>query len=216
MVSNLPSALDNLAANGVINFDADAYIQGKPARYVGEPKAYLPFDQPLNVYQGGPLSGQPAHDTFVNQLDKPAGPADWKQAATAVLLAGLAVFVGVKYKDKIVSLFKKKPVAAPVTAPPVAAAPIAEAATTAKKSIFKRIGEKIKAMPKWAKITTGIVGGLFVLYQTAKAILIHKAKQAGAMAAQEPQGTQFPQVQQNPEAAPIAEPQPPVSETPKP
>lgn len=230
MVSNLPSALDNLAANGVINFDADAYIQGKPPRYVGEPKLYLPFEQPLCgcpcQCQGARLPQQPSHDAFINNhQEKSEGPADWKKAATAVLIAGLVVLLGVKYKDKIVSLVKKKPAAAPVAPPPVAAAPIAtapvaEAATTAKKSMFKRIGEKIKSMPKWAKITVGVVGGLFALFQTAKAVLIHKAKQANAMAPQAQQGTEFPPVQQAQEAQaaaePIAEPQPPVSQPPQP
>ena len=38
MYSNWVNVLDNLAAGGVIDFDAPAYLLDQPARYVGHPK----------------------------------------------------------------------------------------------------------------------------------------------------------------------------------
>ena len=208
MVSNLPSALDNLASNGIINFDADAYIHGKPARYVGEPKAYLPFDQPLNVYTGpnSKLHGQPAHDAFISKGAEGEGDMDWKKKATIVLLAGLAAIGVFKYRNKIASFASKKPAAAPAPTAPI---PPATSAAT-KKSIFKTIGDKLKAMPKWAKIAAGAVAGVIVLFETAKTIMINRAKKAQA-APQESQGPEFPAGHQ-PQSQ---EAQPPIEQTPQ-
>lgn len=43
------TSLDSLAQNGIIDFDANSYLTGAPARYVGKPYSenYLPFQQPL-------------------------------------------------------------------------------------------------------------------------------------------------------------------------
>ena len=134
MVSNLPTSLDNLTSNGVINFDAEAYIKGTHAKNIASP-SYLPFEQPLNAF-GSPgqaptmHQGQPRQDEFVTKHESSAAPADWKKAATAVLIAGLAVFGGIKFKSKISALFAKKPPTA-ATTPTAANATTTTAATAA-------------------------------------------------------------------------------------
>ena len=50
MYSNWVNVLDNLAAGGVIDFGAPAYLLDQPARYVGHPKfADLPLGVPLSI-----------------------------------------------------------------------------------------------------------------------------------------------------------------------
>lgn len=119
------NSLDNLAANGIIDFDADAYVKGTPPRYSGNPRGYVgPIeDMPLmaspsyGVYPGAHLSGHPQHDAFVNHEEKHSNPG-WKRALMTILVAGLAVVGGIKYKGKLVKLkdnvinfFKAKPAA---------------------------------------------------------------------------------------------------------
>ncbi len=44
------TSLDSLAQNGILNFDANAYLNGTPPRYIDKPygdRNYSPFEQPL-------------------------------------------------------------------------------------------------------------------------------------------------------------------------
>jgi len=165
MVSNLPTALDNLASSGIIDFDADAYVKGTPARYVGNPDpaaGYLPFDQPLPAFpaQYGPapqLPAQPRQDAFVTH-NKEEGLPSWKKALAVVVLGGFAVLAGVKHKDKITKFLKStwtklKTVGKNLTAPTPPPAP--KPAPVAAKSKFK--------IPKWAKVTGIGLGSLLVV-----------------------------------------------------
>lgn len=97
----LPSTLDNLAALGVVDFDPEAYIKGTTPRYVGAPRYYLPFEQPLPAFQPPahlPVNmkphEQPKHDEFKHESEIPL----WKKLVTGGLVAGL-VALGV-YKAK--------------------------------------------------------------------------------------------------------------------
>lgn len=117
-------SLDNLAANGIIDFDAEAYVKGLPPRFIGRPERYvgLPGDMPLmaeppsyGVYPGAHLSGHPRQDGFEPQETEEGSNPSWKKALMTVLVAGLAVIGAVKYRGKIVELFNKKK--AEVTSP---------------------------------------------------------------------------------------------------
>lgn len=80
----------SLESNGIINFDADAYIKSGIAKPAHEEDAYLPFDKPLlatpqvfGVYPGPHLSGHPDVDAFITHKKEHA-PLTWKQ-----ILAGI-------------------------------------------------------------------------------------------------------------------------------
>ena len=67
MSSNWVSALDNLAAGGVIDFDAPAYLLNQPARYVGHPKfSELPMTEISLLPDGVKLKDLPNVDEFNN------------------------------------------------------------------------------------------------------------------------------------------------------
>lgn len=92
-----PSSLDNLAANGVIDFDADAFIRGTTPRYVGGDKTYLPFETPLPQSIKGlntsNLKGQPDSDVFNDGKKKlPL----WKKITAGVAGTLLLAFGGFK------------------------------------------------------------------------------------------------------------------------
>lgn len=54
MSSNWASGLDMLAQNGVLDFDAPAFIMDQAPRYIGSPSG------PVSPYIGGPLPNAPA------------------------------------------------------------------------------------------------------------------------------------------------------------
>ena len=102
-------AYDRLAANGIIDFDADAYIRGTTPRYVGDPDGYvgLPFDKPLPAmnqprapYQATDSSikmhSQPNKDAFINHSEKEPTHLSWKEALFGTILAAVGIFGGVK------------------------------------------------------------------------------------------------------------------------
>jgi len=120
---------DNLAANGIINFDADAYIKGTSPRYVGNPgnANAMPFEQPLvppgSYYPGlgAQLPQQPGHDQFKH--DEGHKKAGAKDVLAFAVFGSIAAYAGVKFKDQIKKLYYKvRPSKAPavaVTPPPV-------------------------------------------------------------------------------------------------
>ncbi len=98
--------LDFLAQNGVLDFDAPAYILGRPPRYVGNPSNVEPMV--LNPPQviGTP---QPESDEFVPSEKKNnnlAKPASWKKWLFGFVAAGALIFGGFKFKSKLVPWVK--------------------------------------------------------------------------------------------------------------
>lgn len=55
------TSLDSLAANGIIDFDANSYITGAPPRYAGRlnNNNYLPYQQPLMSYDSYGMMAPP-------------------------------------------------------------------------------------------------------------------------------------------------------------
>ena len=179
-------ALDNLAANGVINYDADAFVKGANPRFVGDPdgQLHLPFEQPLMTYEpmpsgyGPQLVPQAGKDEFRKASGHSEGNKsnlDWKKALFGAIIGGGAIFGGVKLYN-----FKKNRAAAKAKkeAQKIAAA-ASNAPDTAKKAGFiKRTWNKIKGSAVSKKIETlpkavkyggvGIIGllGLYGLYNT--------------------------------------------------
>lgn len=177
-------AYDRLAANGIIDFDADAYIKGTTPRYVGDPDGYvgLPYDRPLPVMNQpmGPYPGahnrpqlhaQPNKDAFVTHSDKKRTNIHWKEALFGVLLAAAGVFGGIKLSRAIKNRRAAKAAAATATTTTTTTA----GATSRNKFSFKNILSKVKAlgpiikakwtaMPKLGKIATGSAAGLALLY----------------------------------------------------
>ena len=165
-------SLDNLAANGIIDFDAESYIKGAPAKYVGNPTGYvgLPLDRPLlepsyqgyGVTAGAQLSGHPSNDAFVNHEETKSSGIPWKGILAGVTLGSLIIFAGVKCKKYVSKCFNK----------------ISEGFKKIfnKKSVVtntnkvidkaKDAAQKVKKfkIPKWVKITGGSLAGLLGLY----------------------------------------------------
>jgi len=70
MDSNWVSALDMLAAGGVIDFDAPAYLLDQKPRYVGHPDLErLPLENPIYLPQGTKLKNVPDKDLFDKSKD---------------------------------------------------------------------------------------------------------------------------------------------------
>ena len=71
MDSSWVAAMDSLAAGGVINFDAPAYILGTNPRYVGNPSLEnLPLEDP-QYFRGIKLKNVPDVDQFNNSGELP-------------------------------------------------------------------------------------------------------------------------------------------------
>ena len=169
MFPSLPSSLDRLASEGIVNFDSEAFIKDTAPRYVGAPQLSLPFEQPLYAYppnqSTGPiLPAQPKKDEFLNKPPKSGNPA-WKKILAGGIIAGLLALVGIKYGGKLKNLFKRTPMPPPQLPPPP---PVAQAAAT-NPSWFSRI-------PTWAKITAGSVAGLAGVFGIYKFATRNKAE----------------------------------------
>lgn len=104
------SDLDMLAQNGILDFDAPAYITGQTPRYVGglsyQPS---PFVGPMPNNQN---LQQPKVDEFnyenKDKKDIVSNPA-WKKWAFGLVAAGALIFGGIKFKSKILPAIKKLP-----------------------------------------------------------------------------------------------------------
>lgn len=182
MFPSLPSSIDQLSSEGIVNFDSEAYIYGKTPRYVGAPHANgLPFEQPLNTYpttaahdgQGPQLRHQPSKDEYVHS--KPS--TSWKTWILGGIAATLATVVGIKYKDKIAAWITNKPVKkskvkkskkkAKAKKAKKAKAKANAAQAAAKTSWFSKARTTVVSnwnkLPKWGKITAGSIAGLLAL-----------------------------------------------------
>jgi hypothetical protein len=119
MEGGIQNSLDALAANGVINFDADAFVSGASPRYVGSlPQNYLPFDRPLGNYPTAPallpngtkIKGQPKKDEMVTTPDgkQEKKTQTWQKVCLGILGAAVLTFGGTKLYNLIKA--GKKPV----------------------------------------------------------------------------------------------------------
>lgn len=181
-MNEIPIAIDNLAVNGIVDFDADAYVNGTPPRYVGRPRSpqYPPFEQPLPAYpmypqqlQAPALHNQPHKDEFVNHSDQ-----NWKKTLFGTLLAGVAILGAVKHKDKLVSFFKEKivPIFKEKTAKDLGKEAVKTHLEEAAKETAKSSESKVKSffskifkVPTWAKVIGGSALGLLGLVGLYKA-----------------------------------------------
>lgn len=111
MSSNWVSNLDMLAAGGVIDFDAAAYLLDQPARYVGNPQIEgLPLENPSLLPQGVKLKDVPQIDEYSGSNKKPSASTSWKKwtfggLVTTLIGAGaFALFKGkIPFLGKIAS-----------------------------------------------------------------------------------------------------------------
>ena len=89
MNSNWVSALDNLAANGVLDFDAPAFLLGQNPRYIGHPQMEgIPMQNPMYLPKGVKLKDIPTIDTYGKPEDKPlVQTPKWKKVLFGTLVA---------------------------------------------------------------------------------------------------------------------------------
>jgi len=215
------NSLDNLAANGIINFDASAYINGTTPRYYGNPQMNvgLPFSAPLfpgpsyGLTAGPLLSGHPSNDAFITKAGSGHTSFSLNKILTAGIVAGLAVAAWNKVKstftetkepskignfiktqkEKVTSFFNKNKTS--------------EVKSDVKTEIqVEKVAEKeIKEVAKkevnffkrnWKKGGIGLVAllGLYGLYQYVSA---GKQAQAEQMAALQMHGYQQHETPQN-------------------
>ena len=114
MEGGIQNSLDALASNGILNFDADAFVSGASPRYVGGlPQNYLPFDRPLGNYPTAPallpngtkIKEQPKKDEVVTTPDgKPVKKTKTWQKIGLGVVAAVVVALGGK---KLYNVIKK-------------------------------------------------------------------------------------------------------------
>lgn len=103
------NSLDSLAANGIINFDADAFIKGTPPRYVGSPEEplYLPFDKPLpdmfeshgKVGHGQNAGEGEGNNPFLSKVHGTNNVSSLKEFLMIALVGGVGAFLIAKRKS---------------------------------------------------------------------------------------------------------------------
>ena len=137
MVTN--NSLDSLATNGIIDFDANAFVKGTPPRFFGSPNNQY-GGQAYGVTPGSKLNGEPEQDAFVKR-EKGHTPPNWLSMLTASIVAALGVFGVVKVKSALDGRKAKgNPEAAEPTEPAVT--------STEKKGIFDKIKDGISSLIK--------------------------------------------------------------------
>lgn len=114
---NITNDLDRIASEGIIDFDAAAFLTGTRPRYVGNPTGHFlpPTEIPVN---NGQLD-QPKTDAFIDpqsglpksQPDKSGNPL-WKKILFGGLVAAGLVFGASKLKF-VKNIIKNKKIAVP-------------------------------------------------------------------------------------------------------
>lgn len=101
-------AMDNLAAGGVIDFDAASYLLDKPARFVGHPdRESIPLGDINYLPKGIKLKDVPRIDGFEHSEDKPLiHNSTWKKLLVGGVL-GLGAIIGGIYANTITKKVKK-------------------------------------------------------------------------------------------------------------
>jgi len=109
------NSMDNLAANGIINFDADAYVNGTPPRYIGNPgmNAGLPFEAAVfpgpcqyGITPGPLLSGHPSKDAFITKSEHGHSLLGSNKLLAGGIIAALAATAYSKVKSTFSSKSK--------------------------------------------------------------------------------------------------------------
>lgn len=157
----MSGSLENLSSNGIVNFDADAYVNSGISRYAGNhDEGYLPFDKPLlatpqyfGVYPGPHLSGHPDVDAFITHGKEPFRPT-WKQ-----ILAGIGGLTAATI-GTIKFVFWHK------------------AREAAKKAKAAKLAKQAKIV-KGLKIGGGILLGLGAIYGIYKLLKSRQNKETG-------------------------------------
>lgn len=113
MSENWVTALDGLAAGGVIDFDAPAYLLNQPARYVGHPQlAELPMTNISLLPEGTKIKPLPKKDEFQHSNGNLVQNPKWKKVLAGIVVAGgvVATAIGIlAHRGKIdLSKFKSK------------------------------------------------------------------------------------------------------------
>ena len=153
------SSMDGLAANGIINFNPDAYVQSGVAQYAEEQSMELPFDRPLYAtpyvpyYRVGYMNpGQPLRDTYVRHESRSQGLSGIDVLA-GILVGGAATYLGVK----VLSDNKVKP---------------ATAAAASKKGFFTKCKDAIfeakDTVVSWVKKIRGVSDTEKLINEAAK------------------------------------------------
>lgn len=94
------SSMDSLAANGIINFDPDAYVMNGVSRAMAEEDSSLPFEKPLYANPYVPYRvayikpEQPPRDVYVRH-EKEQG-ISWKSILLGLLAGGGITYAGFK------------------------------------------------------------------------------------------------------------------------
>lgn len=94
------SSMDSLAANGIINFDPDAYVMNGVSRAMAEEDSGLPFEKPLYADPYVPYRvayirpEQPHRDVYVRH-EKNEG-ISWKSILLGLLAGGGITYAGFK------------------------------------------------------------------------------------------------------------------------
>lgn len=164
--------LENLAQNGIVDFDADAYIKGEPPKFVGKPypTQYLPFDEPLPVmpeYYGKTaypprLTANPGKDAFISRVEKEKVKLPWKEALTVALVGGAAIFSGFRVTSCIKNIKNR-----------LTASPTSNTSSQSNgffSSLFSKISTSFKTFftSRWGKISAisaAVLLGLYGLYK---------------------------------------------------
>jgi len=103
-MSDMVYALDSLAAAGVIDFDAPAFIFDQPSRYVGHPDMEkLPLSNPIYLPENIKLKDVPSMDEFTKENGNLNETPSWKKwlfggTIAAVLCVGIYTFTKGKIK----------------------------------------------------------------------------------------------------------------------
>lgn len=112
MEPNWVMALDNLAAGGVIDFDAAAFLLDKPARFVGHPAPEsLPLGNINYLPKGTKLKDVPQIDSFhkdKQDIDYFHNPT-WKKVVVGTIVGAGVLGIGLAVLSKFVKLPFKMP-----------------------------------------------------------------------------------------------------------
>ena len=96
-------SLDMLAQNGILDYDAPAFVTGQNPRYVGSPdKIPSPF---VGGVPNAPALKQPQTDSYSPNKENIVHPSSWKKWAFASLALGI-VGIGIFNRKSIVNTVK--------------------------------------------------------------------------------------------------------------